>query len=607
MQLICCSPPRPHYRFALAVLLVVCSFPALGQLVPDGGTKVINGTTATVTSDLNVGVNSGLTTLIITNGGVVNVSGNSTIGVNAGSSGNRVQVIGINSLWYTGAGDLTVGSIGGGNQIRAEAGGFISSSDCYIGSGADANTAVITGGAVWTNATALFVGESGAQNTVVVSNGAAIFSQTGWLGYSSSSVGNLVRVTGAGSAWSNSDSFFVGYNGSDCQLVVSNGAVLQDWLGFVGRNPTSTNNVAVVTGPNSRWRSDWALFVGDGSTGNRLIVTNGATVSAGTNLVIGTIPMATNNQIRIEGANVIATNAGRTATFEVRRGTNVFNGGLMDVDSLLMPNPGAAFVFNSGELRITQSQVSNAAPFIVGNGAPGALLTLRGGTNTFASGLIISSNATLSGCGAINGVVVNYGTILSTCAGGTLTFGSAVTNYNTITVTNGGQIQFLGPVVNFGAINTGPAPPVPVLHFTKLSSTNSSCSWSTNFSRYHLEYNQNLATHNWAASLRVPVLSGTNFVVTNSMLVGKKFYRLSSLPAPYIPPRPVLSIQRVLPVMVRLSWPADDERPFTLQYSTNLSRTNWAPSLSTQAVVGTNYVVTETRSGVARFYRLVAQ
>jgi len=149
-------------------------------------------------------------------------------------------------------------------------------------------------------------------------------------------------------------------------------------------------------------------------------------------------------------------------------------------------------------------------------------------------------------------------------------------------------------------------PPPPVLYFAKLSATNSRCFWSTNYSGYHLEYNQNFGTPNWAASLRTPVVSGTNFVVTNSMLVGKKYYRLSRVPSPYTPPPPVLSIQRLSRSSVRLFWPADDEPPFTLQSSTNLSKTNWAPVPSAPAVVGTNYVVTESQTGVAKFYRLAA-
>jgi len=147
-------------------------------------------------------------------------------------------------------------------------------------------------------------------------------------------------------------------------------------------------------------------------------------------------------------------------------------------------------------------------------------------------------------------------------------------------------------------------PPPPVLYFAKLAATNALCYWSTNYSDYHLEYNQNLATHNWAASGRTPVVTGTNFVVTNSMFLGKRFYRLSRVPAAYTPPPPVLSIAPVPPGSVRLSWPADDELTFKLQSSTNLSTTNWTPVPSVQGVQGASYVVTDTPTNAAKFYRL---
>lgn len=88
------------------------------------------------------------------------------------------------------------------------------------------------------------------------------------------------------------------------------------------------------------------------------------------------------------------------------------------------------------------------------------------------------------------------------------------------------------------------------------------------------------------------------------MLLGKKFYRLSRVAAPYTPPPPVLSIARASVSSIPLFWPADDERSFTLQFSTSLNSTNWAPVPSAPAVVGTNYLVTDSPAGVAKFYRL---
>ena len=68
--------------------------------------------------------------------------------------------------------------------------------------------------------------------------------------------------------------------------------------------------------------------------------------------------------------------------------------------------------------------------------------------HNFANNLVIQNNATLSGCGTINGnVTVDAGgAIISTCA--TQTFSGIVTNNGNIVASDGTVIDFLGPVVN---------------------------------------------------------------------------------------------------------------------------------------------------------------
>src|SRR5687768_17053290 len=100
----------------LALLSIHCLRPlALAQLVPDGGTAVVDGITNSLPGDLIVGTNGGNTTLIIANGGRV-INANSIIGQNLGSSSNVVQVIGTGSAWSNAV--LTVGSAGSGNFLR---------------------------------------------------------------------------------------------------------------------------------------------------------------------------------------------------------------------------------------------------------------------------------------------------------------------------------------------------------------------------------------------------------------------------------------------------------------------------------------------------------
>jgi hypothetical protein len=71
--------------------------------------------------------------------------------------------------------------------------------------------------------------------------------------------------------------------------------------------------------------------------------------------------------------------------------------------------------FPSGTVRSGGAVISNGLPFVVGDGTHSANYHMDGGVHTFADGLIISPNATLSGCGTIIGNVINNGTISTNC------------------------------------------------------------------------------------------------------------------------------------------------------------------------------------------------
>lgn len=144
----------------------------------------------------------------------------------------------------------------------------------------------------------------------------------------------------------------------------------------------------------------------------------------------------------------------------------------------------------------------------------------------------------------------------------------------------------------------------PILHLDRIAPATALLYWSTNYPTVHLEYNTSLGTTNWAASLKTPVVTGTNFVVTNSAIASQRFYRLSSVPAPFTPPPPSLTLQRLSSTTLRLLWPADADRPFNLVSKTNLTTGLWAAEPSSPAIVGTNNVVTNTISGAQQFYRL---
>jgi hypothetical protein len=144
----------------------------------------------------------------------------------------------------------------------------------------------------------------------------------------------------------------------------------------------------------------------------------------------------------------------------------------------------------------------------------------------------------------------------------------------------------------------------PLLHLESVAPTTARLYWSTNYPEFHLEYNTSLVGSNWAASALTPVITSTNFVVTNVIVGAQKFYRLSRVPSLYLPPPPALVIQRASPSTIRLLWLAADDRTFTLQSTTNLLTSNWVTVATPPALLGWNNVVTNAINGTQRFYRL---
>jgi len=71
-----------------------------------------------------------------------------------------------------------------------------------------------------------------------------------------------------------------------------------------------------------------------------------------------------------------------------------------------------------------------------------------------------------------------------------------------------------------------PAPSRPLLKIQRSANTNVVLSWATNSVGFTLEANTNLNTNIWSVVSPVPVVSGTNNVVTNAASGSTRFYRL---------------------------------------------------------------------------------
>jgi autotransporter-associated beta strand protein len=138
-----------------------------------------------------------------------------------------------------------------------------------------------------------------------------------------------------------------------------------------------------------------------------------------------------------------ASNVGNNATLTVRRGELKLGGtATLTLDSLVANGGDATLnkvTFNGGTLNTKATDINNATLFTVGNGTSAAALVLNGGSHSFANGLEISSNATLSGTGTVTATGnVNY-------MGSSSTFnGSIAGSGNTLTMNNAAAVLTLG-------------------------------------------------------------------------------------------------------------------------------------------------------------------
>src|ERR1051325_2071359 len=136
-------------------------------------------------------------------------------------------------------------------------------------------------GSVWSNAFTLHVGEFGVNDQLVISNGGAVIDTDGFIGYTLPSTSdNIVKITGPGSLWDNRNDLYIGYNGRGNKMIISNGGTVSNTAGYVGNHRFSSNNMVIVTGLASLWNCRSNLIVGCGDSSNVLMITDGRMVQS---------------------------------------------------------------------------------------------------------------------------------------------------------------------------------------------------------------------------------------------------------------------------------------------------------------------------------------
>ena len=237
----------------------------------------------------------------------------------------------------------------------------------------------------------------GSTGTLLIQDGAQVFTVDGFsIGRFSNSVGH-VSITGGLLSLTN-DTIWVGREGGG-DLTVSGGAVQASSLAVAMSTVTPDPNTA--------------LPVTNQPSGQFTLA--GGSVLLTSNFVVGTDSLST-GQVSVVGGTLAVTNSAGGAVLQVGNGTFSLSQGSVLVDNVVLTNTSGQFGFNSGTLRAKSMAVTNGSPFTVGDGFSPATLDLQGGTFAFANGLVISSNATLTGCGKISGTLLNFGTIATNCA-----------------------------------------------------------------------------------------------------------------------------------------------------------------------------------------------
>jgi T5SS/PEP-CTERM-associated repeat protein len=296
--------------------------------------------------------------------------------ITTGSSNNTATITGSGSVWSTTNG-LYVGYVGSSNQLYVLDGGAAYALSSYAGALATSsnNTIVVSGvGSVMSNTFNTYVGDLGPENLLVVSNGGAVFDEEGILSYTTSSGDNTALIDGTGSTWSNSVYVYVGYVGGTNQMKVTSGGAVAGGEGVVGYSNSSPGNVVLISGAGSTWTTVSNLFMGYMSAGNQVIVSNGGSLF-GSNTYIGTYPPSSNNTVTVTGSGSTWVNTNVFYLGDEGAGNKLIinNGGLVSGYGVLGNLAGSS---NNTALVTGAGSVWNGEVSLIG---PGSTVTVSNG------------------------------------------------------------------------------------------------------------------------------------------------------------------------------------------------------------------------------------
>jgi len=294
---------------------------------------------------------------------------------------------------------------GGSASMNVLAQGKVTTTYGYVGYYSPGAVKVSGAGSAWNNSQSLTVGMASAGSTLTVESGGAL-TNTGAIVGSYSGASGAVTVTGEDSHWTNSQELRVGHQGTGEVNVLNQAKVTSEdgWLGaFDGASGTVT-----VRGAGSSWNVDDFLCVGDQGDGS-LNIEQGAKVSLANGRIAyssggaGTVSIAGENSELISTSSLYVGYSGVGSISVSDHGTLTTTSATIGLET---SSDGTVTVAGLG------SQWNSSGSIFVGDniyGGSGLLKLENGGAVSALSGVTITTASELAGSGTVYGAVTNYG------------------------------------------------------------------------------------------------------------------------------------------------------------------------------------------------------
>lgn len=385
------------------------------------------GSRLTVSNSVTVGLAGDGNAFLVEDGATAEIGGNLRIGQNSGAENNRAAVSGTGSVLEV-SGNILVGNFGSGSSLTVS----------------DAGAVDVLG-----NLTAGVEAGSGNNRISVLTNGTLEVAEVLTVGLNGN--GNSAVVRGTNAVLTVQSNAVIGAGGSANTLTVSDQGLMEVGSDLMAGSGKGSNNTITVSGSNTFLQVTGGVRLGDGSSGNRMAVTNQAHASAA-ELYVGAGPAVSNNTVVVTGTGSLfrvagdihlgATNAAGN-TVDVRNGGTLFMGGTVIAGS---GSNNVIAVNSGGTLNVTDWNFTTEITGLVFNA--GATLGV-GGTLTATNSVVDRGRFTLVLDGAIatNQAVWDAGT-------NTLTVGSA-TGTNTLAARDGGRIVSSNLVLGAASSSSG--------------------------------------------------------------------------------------------------------------------------------------------------------